>query len=80
MAFDLLVGSSEGFTQYTPSNGVISFLCVMSISSSVVFSLYAIFAQIFLKNLISFCPHFGSFPSVVVRLSGYIVLDYWAIL
>ena len=50
----LLIVIGRCFSQCTPTRGVMSFLCVMSIGNFVVSPLYPVFTQILPKNLISF--------------------------
>ena len=63
MLFDWLMWSSNEillmvigscFNPFTPSSGVMSFLCVMSMGSFVASPLYSMFTHIFPRNLISF--------------------------
>ena len=81
-AFDWLVGSSNRillmvigscFSQFTPSSGVMSFLCVISFGNFVISPLYSISPHTFPRSLISFCSHLDIFLLVLGCLFDCIV-------
>ena len=63
------------FSQFTPSNGVMSLLRVIKIGNFVVFLFYSTSAHIFPRNLICFCSRLDIFLFTVWYLFG----EFWVV-